>query len=294
MHKTRSKSYFILQVDEEGKELSKEIYKLQEYDEAGNLLKETNYLDGELATETLHTYANGRLTHTSEKDHQEDIYVEREFFYDDKGRLSKIREPYDGGDFVDTLMEYDDQGRIVVKTMIDNEDEEMGRVDYTYDAQTHTTTETHYSYGGDVERRITTVHDQWENPADVLTETMDGDYTTSVQVITTFDGKDKPMLIQEYRNDRQVLEIENTYGENGKLEQQLVRDLSSGREHTVALHYDEQGRHIQSDQYMLETLTHSDVHEFNERGDIVRTTEVRIIDEAHTITTVHGYEITYW
>jgi YD repeat-containing protein len=162
MKKIRVSKVYHSVLDADKKPVEDTILSITEYSETGEVLREAQYHENELSTEITRMYENGRIISSEETDHVEGITQRRKYFYEGD-RLTGFRDYYNDEDYIETRLEYDDEGRRSVQHLSDNDDEFNGRVEITYSPDGREITEQYYNAWDQPEQKITRTTDEKGN-----------------------------------------------------------------------------------------------------------------------------------
>lgn len=291
MKKARTSIHYIAVLQDE-EMLEKQKQTLQEFNENDQIVHEIRYEEDAPVLELWNEYEGKNLKSAIEKDYLNETTVKKEFEY--KGdTLVRIREYYNDEDYIDTLYEYNSNGKIVKENNLDNDDEQHGYADYIYDDTQQTVTENRYDEFNELIRVTTTVKNENGKDLEVMTENISDGVSTTTSSVYTYHVNGEILTIKKYEDGKLLQDVENTYDDQHKLSKQYVKDHKSKDEREIILTYDDKGNILTSEAYINGEHRYTDENTYNENGHLAENREYHFIDDAHTVCHVNLFEIEY-
>ena len=264
----------------------------REYDDSGHLIMEISYnSDGDISDKMEYSHdQDGRLVETRIYGEYDELLEQREVAWGEENRISREIVRYqDGSEDIHEFF-YDHKGNLTGIRVIDDEDELEFSEKYFYDGE----------HAVKVERRngddelIFTQEDEYEDGVIKMKSIWSAEEEEPFRIVQHFNAAGHRTAELRYDNHDRLVE-RNTYDLDSKGQLICLVEENKFRKNTTGFSYDDHGNVIyQKETDLNGNLNHEIYRQFNEAGELLKTTVVAVIKpsmEKRAYTLIHRREM---
>lgn len=271
MSKIKSKKTYASYLNDEGEQVGKQIVKLEEYSDSGQVLLTVSYENEEEIERIENSYENNFIVGAKIINPLDGLENKLEYGYAN-GKLSYSREYFNDKDYIESKYQYYPDGKTQSITSIDNDDEFHGKTVWEYNDAENSFTEMEFGEGDFKKKEEIVVKDEKGNEVENRTTTFEPDGWKTTRIVKkTFNEKGDVLDAEVYDDGKLVFTMTNHYYEDsGLLEEKDMVDKMSGAESEIVYTYDDKNREIKRETYNNDALTGIREFSYDDYGNVVQ------------------------
>lgn len=263
-------------------------YRYTEYDENGNIIKETNYAPDETIEESVvRKYEESILTEELFYDEEENLIERKTYSYNEKGKPETETKYYMDGS-VDTFSYiYNDDGLLMKKICKDDEGI-VERVDYFHYAGKNLILHEAYDEDNELIKKLTFQYDENDNV--IVNTVFDQETQENFKIVNKLNEKNLREELQKFdENDNLIEKASYRFDEKGEIIR--VIEESPLVKNETTLQYDNKGNMVKQEEHNENNqLNHRIERNYDDEGNIL---ESRVFIDFHGEGINRNYVMNY-